>query len=95
MQRYQSKINPNAPSFTENYVQMQNAVNTLTEKLHGFATFEGSQRSIDRHLKRGKLRARSRIDSLLDEDSPFMELMTLSGHEPGKARVLCGIGIIR
>jgi len=34
---------------------------------------------IERHHKRGKLTARERIELLLDEGAPFLELMTLAG----------------
>ncbi len=34
---------------------------------------------IERHHQRGKLTARERIELLLDEGSPFLELMTLAG----------------
>ncbi len=34
---------------------------------------------IERHHARGKLTARERIELLLDEGAPFLELMTLAG----------------
>ncbi len=40
---------------------------------------EGSDEHIKRHKKQGKYTARERIDMLLDQDSPFLELMPLAG----------------
>ena len=34
---------------------------------------------VERHHRRGKLLARERIELLLDEGAPFLELMTLAG----------------
>jgi len=52
-----------------------------------------------RHLERGKLLARDRIDALLDRGSPFLELAPLAGwdlHEGDapSAGVVAGIGLV-
>lgn len=57
----------------------------------------GGARSVDRHHDRGKLTARERVDLLLDEDGPFLEIAALAGaHEPDLttpgAGLVCGIG---
>ena len=39
----------------------------------------GPQRSRDRHVARGKLLPRERVDVLLDEGSPFLEVAPLAG----------------
>jgi acetyl-CoA carboxylase carboxyltransferase component len=57
----------------------------------------GGARSVDRHHGRGKLTARERVDLLLDEDGPFLEIAALAGaHEPDLttpgAGLVCGIG---
>lgn len=41
----------------------------------------GGQRAQDKHKARGKLLPRERINKLLDEGSPFLELSPLAGHE--------------
>ncbi len=43
--------------------------------------FQGKDKHIARARKRGKLLARERIELLLDQDSPFLELMPLAGLE--------------
>ncbi|MFD4294247.1 acyl-CoA carboxylase subunit beta [Rhodococcus sp. NPDC058505] len=57
----------------------------------------GGAKAVDRHHTRGKLLARERIELLIDEDSPFLELCTLAawGSEfPVGANVVTGIGVI-
>ena len=59
----------------------------------------GSERARARHISRGKLLPRQRINQLLDPGSPFLEVAPLAAHEMygGKvpaAGVIAGIGII-
>jgi 3-methylcrotonyl-CoA carboxylase beta subunit len=57
----------------------------------------GSERSRSRHVARGKLLPRDRVDHLLDQGSPFLELSPLAAHgmysgaAPG-AGIITGIG---
>ena len=57
----------------------------------------GGPDKLARHRKRGKLTARERIDLLLDEDSPFLELCPLaawgSEFQVGASNVI-GIGVV-
>jgi 3-methylcrotonyl-CoA carboxylase beta subunit len=59
----------------------------------------GRDRSIERHHARGKLLPRDRIDLVIDDDTPFLELSTLSGWgqydnaAPG-AGIVTGIGLV-
>lgn len=54
----------------------------------------GGPKAIDRHLSRGKLLPRDRINGLLDPESPFLELSQLAGYQLyGKEEVPAG-GII-
>ena len=57
----------------------------------------GSERSRERHVKRGKLLPRDRIRTLLDEDSPFLEIGQLAAwdvydDDVPSAGIICGIG---
>ena len=57
----------------------------------------GSERSRERHVKRGKLLPRDRIRTLLDEDSPFLEIGQLAAwqvydDDVPAAGIICGIG---
>lgn len=63
------------------------------------AMLGGGEALIAKHKKRGKLLARERIDLLLDEGSPFLELSTMAGYgmyegdAPGGG-IVTGIGRI-
>src|SRR5204862_4025007 len=57
----------------------------------------GGERYVQRHRERGKLLARERIDLLLDEDSPFLELSPLAGwgtDDPLGGGLVSGIGVV-
>src|SRR5689334_18211454 len=60
----------------------------------------GPERSRARHVERGKLLPRDRVDSLVDPSSPFLELSPLAAHglyggdAPG-AGLITGVGRIR
>nr|WP_308286095.1 carboxyl transferase domain-containing protein [Actinomycetospora soli] len=59
----------------------------------------GPERSRQRHVERGKLLPRDRVDALLDPSSPFLELSPLAAHgmyddaAPG-AGIITGVGRI-
>ena len=59
----------------------------------------GPEKSRERHLARGKLLARDRIDALLDRGSPFIEVAPLAawdmydGESPS-AGVIAGVGLV-
>lgn len=57
----------------------------------------GSEKAAKIHHKRNKLLPRERINTILDEGSPFLELSSLAGHELYNTEVpsggiVCGIG---
>src|SRR5437868_2435783 len=60
----------------------------------------GSPAAREKHLARGKLLARDRIDALLDAGSPFLELAELAGEgmydgvAPG-AGLITGVGLVQ
>src|SRR5512146_2994575 len=71
----------------------------LTEKLAA-VRLGGPERSRVRHVERGKLLPRDRVDSLVDPSSPFLELSPMAAHglyggdAPG-AGLITGVGRIR
>ncbi|WP_020520160.1 acyl-CoA carboxylase subunit beta [Catelliglobosispora koreensis] len=68
---------------------------TELEQEHAKAVAGGGPKYTDRHRKRGKLLARERIELLLDEGSPFLELSPLAAwgtDYPVGASVVTGIG---
>ncbi|CAG8705419.1 6878_t:CDS:1, partial [Acaulospora morrowiae] len=65
-------------AYHKNYKEMLAMVETLNSRLSQ-ATNQGTEKAIEMHLKRGQLLVRDRIDLLLDEGSPFLELCPLAG----------------
>jgi acetyl-CoA carboxylase carboxyltransferase component len=57
----------------------------------------GGEKAVARHRARGKLTARERIELLLDEDAPFLELAALAGYGSSftvGGSVVAGIGVV-
>src|SRR5580658_10132623 len=50
---------------------------------HAKALGGGGPKYVQRHRDRGKLTVRERIELLIDQDSPFLELSTLAGYGTG------------
>jgi acyl-CoA carboxylase subunit beta len=64
---------------------------------HAKAIAGGGQKYTQRHHLRGKLLARERIELLIDEDSPFLELSPLAAYGSPYtvgASVVTGIGVV-
>ena len=96
MDRISSKIRTDSPEFKTNRDIMTAAVAQLRERL-AQGREGGGPRYLQRHREQGKLPVRERIDVLLDEGSPFLELSPLAAWEmydneaPG-AGLVTGIG---
>ncbi|MFY7066540.1 acyl-CoA carboxylase subunit beta [Nocardiopsis changdeensis] len=64
---------------------------------HAKALAGGGDRYVERHRSRGKLTARERVELLLDEGSPFLELSPLAGwgseYTVG-ASLITGVGVV-
>ena len=73
-----SLINPQSSSYQNNHAAMQKLVAELEKNLEA-SRFQGKDKHIDRARKRGKLLARERLELVLDQDSPFLELLPLAG----------------
>jgi len=80
MQVLNSHINPNSQDYKDNYDQMLSFIEKLDEHFE-LSRFQGKDNHIARARKRGKLLARERIELLLDQDSPFLELLPFVGME--------------
>ncbi|WP_026550539.1 carboxyl transferase domain-containing protein [Arthrobacter sp. Br18] len=98
METLASKVDTTSPEFLENDRAQQQLVGILRARL-AEAALGGPESSRERHLARGKLLPRERIDQLLDDGSPFLEIAPLAAHElydgecPG-AGVIAGIGLV-
>ncbi len=99
-QRYpliQSQVDSQSALFAENRRANLATLATL-EKIQHTARQGGGERYTARHLAKGKLLARERIELLLDPDSHFLELSPIAGydipsHSPG-ASIIGGIGMV-
>lgn len=92
----ESKLNPRSADFQLNAEKMRSIVADLREKVAKNA-LGGGEGPRAKHLARGKLLPRERIDLLLDAGAPFLELSQLAAfgmyddQAPG-AGVITGIG---
>ena len=98
METLASRVDTTSDSFRANDEQQRRLAAELHARLAAVAAGgpEGSRR---RHLERGKLLPRDRVDTLLDEGSPFLEIAPLAaegmygGDSPG-AGMIAGIGLV-
>ena len=74
-----SGIDTESERFTANVDHNIGEVNTLRERQQ-WAVDGDRARSIERHLSRGKIMVRDRIDMVIDEGTAFMELSPLAGY---------------
>ncbi|HMI36378.1 MAG TPA: carboxyl transferase domain-containing protein [Steroidobacteraceae bacterium] len=98
MSTYTSAVKPSSPDFLANRLGMEALVADLRAKV-AQAALGGGAVARDRHLARGKLLPRERVNLLLDPGSPFLEFSQLAGFDlygneaPG-AGLITGIGRI-
>jgi 3-methylcrotonyl-CoA carboxylase beta subunit len=91
-----SHIAPRSEAFAANRAAMEAAIATV-EAAAGRATAGGGPAAMERHVKRGKLQPRMRVEQLLDAGSPFLECGLFAaeamygGASPG-AGLITGIG---
>ena len=91
-----SAVDPHAVGFVRNAQAHRALVAELNAQL-ATARLGGPQRARARHVERGKLLPRERVDALVDPSSPFLELSPLAAHglyggEAPAAGIITGIG---
>ncbi|MBS0286768.1 MAG: methylcrotonoyl-CoA carboxylase [Proteobacteria bacterium] len=87
-----SNLNTKTPEFAKNAENILQQVNNLKQLTQTLAQ-GGGQATQDLHRSRGKLLPRERINKLLDQGSPFLELSALAGYKLYDEDIPCG-GII-
>jgi acetyl-CoA carboxylase carboxyltransferase component len=92
-----SAIDVQSEMYRSNHLAMSTAVERLKAELKR-STLGGGEKYVQRHIERGKLLPRERVELLLDEGSYFLEIAPLAGigigdEAPG-ARVIGGIGLV-
>ncbi|HKJ36967.1 MAG TPA: carboxyl transferase domain-containing protein, partial [Solirubrobacterales bacterium] len=92
----QSRIDTGSEQYAENRDKMLERLEKLAGEQEK-ARMGGGPEKIERHHRRGRMLPRERIETLLDRDSPFLELAPLVGYgseyEVG-ASLVGGIGLV-
>ncbi len=98
METLASQLDASSDQFAANADAQLSLVHQLKKRL-AVAALGGPEKSRERHISRGKLLPRERINYLLDEGSPFLEIAPLAANgmynddSPG-AGVIAGIGLV-
>ena len=96
MEVLRSAVQPDSTEFKTNDAEHRRLVDELRDHLTAAAE-GGGERARTRHVQRGKLLPRDRVERLLDPGAPFLELSPLAAHElydgdaPG-AGLIAGVG---
>ena len=93
-----SHANPGSEQYAANVKANELLIDDLRAQLDRVA-LGGGERSRERHVSRGKLLPRDRVDRLLDPGSPFLELSPMAAHglyddEAPGAGIITGIGVV-
>ena len=93
-----SQVSTRSREFRANDRALRTEVATLRERL-AIVSRGGPERTRERHLSRGKLLPRERVDRLLDSGSPFLEIGALAAYgmydnEAPSAGLVAGIGSV-
>ncbi|MGB9182649.1 MAG: carboxyl transferase domain-containing protein [Solirubrobacteraceae bacterium] len=92
----ETAVHPGSQEFEANQAANLALVEDLRVQLERVAG-GGGERSRERHVSRGKLLPRDRVDRLLDPGAPFLELSPLAAHglydgEAPGAGIITGVG---
>ena len=92
----ESRINTRSQDYTDNARAMQAQLDDLNQQLARTA-LGGNEAARAKHVARGKLLPRDRVEQLIDPGSPFLELSPMAAHgmyegEAPGAGVITGIG---
>jgi acetyl-CoA carboxylase carboxyltransferase component len=91
-----TSVDPRSPEYLANREALLEQIAAVDAE-HAKAVAGGGPKYVDRHRQRGKLLIRERIELLIDEDSPFLELSALAGwgsEFPVGASAVTGIGVV-
>ncbi len=92
----ESHVEPSSELFRANAARMESLVAELAER-RKLVREGGGARYVERHREQGKLPVRERIDKLLDDGSPFLEVAPLAAwdlydNDAPAAGLVTGIG---
>lgn len=95
----QSKLNSASQEFGDNAEHMRAQVDDLNERIASIA-LGGDEKSRQRHISRGKLLPRERVEQLLDPGAPFLELSHFAGFDlygddvVNAGGIITGVGLV-
>jgi acetyl-CoA carboxylase carboxyltransferase component len=90
--RIQTRISTTSPEFKANRENMLKILGDFREKL-AWAKAGGPKHMHERHIARGKLPARERVNRLFDKNTPFLEFSTFAAYNMYESQSPCA-GII-
>jgi len=98
METLASSIDPQSAEFLQNK-KINQALAEELKKYQEKVKLGGGEDAVKKHRSRQKLLARERIEKILDEGSPFLELSALAAHgvyedDVPSAGVVTGIGLV-
>nr|MCS5553203.1 methylcrotonoyl-CoA carboxylase [SAR324 cluster bacterium] len=96
MPAFKTKIDFHSEDYKRNAKRMKSLVSDLQEKMEN-TSIGGSEEARKKHIGRGKLLPRERVNLLLDSGSPFLEFSLLAAHgmyddDVPAAGIITGIG---
>ncbi|MEA3443199.1 MAG: carboxyl transferase domain-containing protein [Bacteroidota bacterium] len=99
MFRIESKIDTSSEAFIKQKEQYKAIIEDFKNRLANVKN-GASASAVEKHKSRGKLLARERIDLLIDNNTPFLELSTMAayGHYKDQfpsAGIITGIGVVQ
>ncbi|HPD33264.1 MAG TPA: carboxyl transferase domain-containing protein [Bacteroidota bacterium] len=99
MQQIQSKISTKSQDYKDNYRNTKQLLTQLKERIE-LVKQGGPESARKRHIERGKLLPRERVEHLLDPNTPFIELSQLAAwdmyeNQAPAAGIITGIGVVK
>ncbi|MBX3528845.1 MAG: methylcrotonoyl-CoA carboxylase, partial [Rhodoblastus sp.] len=99
MQALKSNVNTRSDEFKANAAAMRGLVDDLRDKFSTVAAGGGAE-ACKRHVSRGKLLPRERVDHLVDPGAPFLEVGQLAAfgmydNDAPSAGVITGVGRVQ
>ena len=93
---FKTKIDLHSDDYQKNAERMSGLVGDLKEKMKK-SSIGGGEKTREKHIERGKLLPRERVNLLLDSGSPFLEFSQLAAYEMydddvPAAGIITGIG---
>lgn len=94
-----TSVDTSSAAYQANVAAMDEQIAELRSRT-AKAMLGGGAKAVKRHLDRGKMLPRERVEALLDPGSPFLELSTLAGDKlyeeasPASGSIVTGVGSI-